>query len=133
MTGDITDEEARIRIENKVGPDTQFVIIRNTTNLTTVDLSNIVETIDIDNKEELTSINFATLRSVPSIRINFNFDVTSTFNFSSLKNFDSVSIFSSGFGNLSPQSINNFYSRLVYITPPITGKRISISQIPIGQ
>ena len=47
LSGDITDSEAIIKIAAEAGPNTQFVKIQNTTNLTTVDLSWLTELVDL--------------------------------------------------------------------------------------
>jgi len=66
LTGNITNEEAQAKIDTRVGPDTQFVIIRNTTNLTSINLSGMTEAVDIDiqNNKELLAISFPDLELV---------------------------------------------------------------------
>lgn len=58
LSGDITDSEAIIKIAEEAGPNTQFIMIQNTTNLTTVDLSWLTESMDlrIENNTNLTNV-----------------------------------------------------------------------------
>lgn len=75
LVGDITDAQAAAIIASDVGPNTQIVRIENTTQLTTVDLSALVEVgeIWIDNNEALTSINLNNLEKVYNfISVNYN-------------------------------------------------------------
>lgn len=66
LSGDITDAQAALKIQNEVGPNTQFVTIKNTTNLTSVDLSNISElvNIQIENNSLLSTVNLLSLQGV---------------------------------------------------------------------
>jgi len=68
LDGDISDAEAVQRIQNDVGPNTQFINISNTTNLTNVDLSgygitDLIELIIFDN-QSLNSIVLPDLKTV---------------------------------------------------------------------
>jgi hypothetical protein len=47
LTGDITNAEAAAKIAAELGPETENIYIRNTTQLTTVDLSTMVNATDI--------------------------------------------------------------------------------------
>jgi hypothetical protein len=66
LSGDITDAQAVTKIQNEVGPNTQFVQIINTTQLTTVDLSSLSELIElkVNNNDVLNSINISGLQHV---------------------------------------------------------------------
>ncbi len=66
LSGAITNEEAEAKINERVGVNTQFVSIQNTTNLTSVTLSGISEAIDvvIKNNSALTSVRFPELENV---------------------------------------------------------------------
>lgn len=66
LAGDITDAEAIQRIENEVGPQTQFIWVINTTQLTTLDFPNVTELVEvkIQNNSLLTSVSFPDLESV---------------------------------------------------------------------
>ncbi len=80
LSGAITNEEAATRINERVGVNTQFIIIQNTTNLTTVRLSGITEVIDIDinNNEALASISLPDLGTVvTSLNLSSNTMLTS--------------------------------------------------------
>ena len=95
LSGDITDAEAVIKIANEVGPNTQFVTIQNTTNLTTVDLSNISELVDltITKNVNLSSVNLSSLVNVYSnVSITFNQNLN-TISLSSLTQASSSLVF----------------------------------------
>lgn len=64
----ITTAEAAIRIAEDVGPNTQFVWIRNTRNLTSVDLSKITNLLEIviENNQGLIHIGLPNLKHVYS-------------------------------------------------------------------
>ena len=59
LTGDITNAEAAARIASELGPETENIYIRYTTQLTSVDLSSMSSAvnIEIENNEGLTSVN----------------------------------------------------------------------------
>ncbi|MCB9360451.1 MAG: hypothetical protein H6587_07700 [Flavobacteriales bacterium] len=109
LSGDITDAEAVIKIANEVGPNTQFVTIQNTTNLTSVDLNDVTELVDliIFDNENLTTVlcpNLTTIYRDLSIGNNTNL---STLNFLTLSNIvgsinisNNQSLFSLSFQNL---------------------------------
>lgn len=66
LSGDITNEEAAIKIAQEFGPNTQFVSILFTTQLTTVDLSmatNLVE-VRIESNEALETVDLSNLVSI---------------------------------------------------------------------
>ena len=64
LTGDITDEDASAQIEEEAGANTENIIIENTTELTSVDLSKIktLLSLTISNNVSLASINFSNLK-----------------------------------------------------------------------
>ncbi|MCP4443080.1 MAG: hypothetical protein GY810_29590 [Aureispira sp.] len=66
LTGAVTDAQAAAIIANDVGSNTQTIRIMNTTALTTVDLSNLVnvESIQIANNTALTSIDLSNLEVI---------------------------------------------------------------------
>ncbi|OUD35444.1 hypothetical protein [Flavobacterium sp. FPG59] len=66
ITGNITNEQAAIQIAAEFGPYTENVYIRNTTGLTTVDLSAITSLINLSISENanLTSINLSGLTAI---------------------------------------------------------------------
>jgi hypothetical protein len=66
LSGAITDAQAAAIITRDVGPNTQFVKIINTTNLTTVNLSGITELMDltVQNTTGLTTVNLGNLTKV---------------------------------------------------------------------
>lgn len=68
LTGDITDVEAVEKMKTDLGPRTQFVIIRNTTNLTNLDfsgygISELLE-VEIEGNESLQTVNLPDLKTV---------------------------------------------------------------------
>jgi hypothetical protein len=66
LSGDITDAQAALKIQNEVGTNTQFVLIKNTTNLTTVDLSSITDLVELKlfNNAALSNVNISNLTAV---------------------------------------------------------------------
>jgi hypothetical protein len=105
LTDDITDEEAAAQIVREVGPNTENVIISNTTQLTNVNLSQIKNllTLSVTNNEQLASINFSNLISVyKDFLVENNLQLTNV-NFNSL-------------ANLSPNNkiINNAIQSLIF-------------------
>ncbi len=66
LSGDITDQEAISKIDRSVGINTQFILIQNTTTLTTVDLSEISEAVEIEirNNDQLRSVSFPNLETI---------------------------------------------------------------------
>lgn len=105
LTDDITDEEAAAQIVREVGPNTENVIISNTTQLTNVNLSQInnLLTLIVTNNEQLASINFSNLISVYKDFLIENNPQLTTVNFNSL-------------ANLSPDNkiINNAIQSLIF-------------------
>ncbi len=88
LTDDITDEEAAAQIVREVGPNTENVIISNTTQLTYVDLSQIKNllTLIVTNNELLTNLNLSNLISVYKDFLVENNPELTTVNFNSLAN-----------------------------------------------
>lgn len=66
LSGAITDAQAAAIVAQNVGPNTQFVKIINTANLTTVNLSGITELVSltIENNSSLTTVNLGNLNTV---------------------------------------------------------------------
>ena len=66
LTGNITNEEAAAKIAAEFGPYTENIYIRNTTGLTTVDLSAITSLINlgISDNANLTTLNFSNLTTI---------------------------------------------------------------------
>lgn len=66
LTDDITDAQAAVQIEEEAGPNTENIIIEGTTLLTTIDLSKLKSllTINISGNQNLTSINFDNLKKI---------------------------------------------------------------------
>jgi uncharacterized protein (TIGR02145 family) len=66
LTGNITDAQAAAKITAELGPYTENIYIRNTTQLTTVDLSALVtiSNITIANNSNLANINLSNLSSI---------------------------------------------------------------------
>lgn len=63
LANDITDAQAAAQIAQELGPNTENIIIKNTTQLTTVDFSAVTSLIDItiSNNIALTNVNFNSL------------------------------------------------------------------------
>ncbi len=66
LTGDITDAQAAAKLATELGPDTENIYIRNTTQLTNVDLSSLVTAvkISIENNVALANVNLNGLTTV---------------------------------------------------------------------
>ena len=66
LTGDITDAQAAAKLATELGPDTENIYIRNTTQLTNVDLSSLVTAvkISIENNVTLANVNLNGLTTV---------------------------------------------------------------------
>jgi hypothetical protein len=66
LTGNITDAQAAEKIATELGPDTENIYIRNTTQLTNVDLSSLVTAvqISIENNVALSNVNLSGLTTV---------------------------------------------------------------------
>ena len=66
LTGSITNEEAQAKIEAEVGVSTKFIIIRNTTQLTSITIPGVEELIDvsISNNDNLTEISMPNTKVV---------------------------------------------------------------------
>ncbi len=88
LTGDITDAEAAAQLERELGPNTENVLINGTTQLTTITfigVTNLVS-IDINENEVLTSVNFPSLTKVfKDVSVTANLVLTSL-TFPMLKN-----------------------------------------------
>lgn len=71
ITGNITNAQAAAQIAAEFGPYTENVYIRNTSELTAVDLSMITSLVDlrITNNSALTSINLSNLKSLMAVDI----------------------------------------------------------------
>jgi hypothetical protein len=63
LANDITDAQAAAQITQELGPNTENILIRNTSQLTTVDLSSATSLIDIKitNNTALSTVNFSSL------------------------------------------------------------------------
>ena len=74
LIGNITNAQAAAKIAAEVGPETENIYIRNTTQLTSVDLSSITFGVDIyiENNETLTNINLSGLTQVANNFIIYN-------------------------------------------------------------
>lgn len=75
LSGDITDAEAATKIQNDFGVYTQAILVKNTTQLTTLDFSGVSELVELEIQEnaQLTSVNFPDLSVVhKDIKISYN-------------------------------------------------------------
>ena len=66
LTGSITNEQAVTKLANELGPDTENIYIRNTTQLTTVNLSSLVTAVNIkiEDNVALANVNLNGLTTV---------------------------------------------------------------------
>ena len=113
LTGNITNAQAAAKIAAELGPYTENIYIKNTSQLTTVDLSALVSisTIKIENNSNLTYVNFNNLATIEDT---FDFYGNSQFNslsFPALLNCSSFNIDSNVLTSLNIpllSFINNF-------------------------
>lgn len=123
LTDDITDAEAATKIAEESGPNTENIIITNTTVLTSVNLSSLTNliSIDVSLNQNLTSINCSGLTKVYNeIKISSN-TLLSTINFNSLTFFPkTLTIVGNGLTSL------NF----PVVTKVVTGSVSDISSNP---
>jgi hypothetical protein len=114
LTGNITNAQAAAKIAAEFGPYTENIYIKNTTQLTSVDLSALVtiSKIEISYNSNLTNVN---LNNLVTIEDEFNLyqsAAISTLSFPSLLNCSSIQINSTTISSLNLpllSSINNFY------------------------
>ena len=94
LTGNITDAQAATKIAAEFGPYTENIYIRNTTQLTTVDLSALVtiSTIEIGNNSNLTNINLNNLITIEDVFYLSQSATLSSLSFPSLLNCSSFNI-----------------------------------------
>lgn len=69
VTGNTTDSQAASQLANELGPNTQFIWVQNTTNLTTLDLSGVTDLIElkINSNSALTNINLNGLTNITNV------------------------------------------------------------------
>lgn len=155
LGGDITDAEAAERIVNEVGRNTQYVLIQGTTQLTTLDLSSIEETIQIEmrSNEKLSTVNLENLTTIrgylaidncpelTSIDLMKLTELTNenggegnglNIRFTALVDIELTSIqdfmsISLSNNKFTSETVNRMLSHLVSINPSISGKPINLS------
>ena len=69
--GNITDAEAQSIIDTQIGSTTQFITVRNTTQLTTLDLSKVTKLVDLNvaNNEALTTLQLPNIITIYRVLI----------------------------------------------------------------
>lgn len=105
FTGDITDAEAITKVQNEIGSITQFVFVENTTQLTTLDLSGVMQLVNIriaDN-EALTILNVSDLEIINQSFIFRNNPLVTTLNLPNLEIVDILDI--NGSANINATSL----------------------------
>lgn len=90
LTGDVTDAEAAAILAQKLGPNTEKIIVTNTTQLTTLNISGITELVSIEIKDNsaLNSITVNDLLKIGDLTIfagSYLSNVFTTFSFPSLQ------------------------------------------------
>lgn len=87
LADDVTDAQAATIIQNEVGPNTQIVVITNTFNLTTVDLSSLTSLISIlvQDNSALTTVNMSGVTRCDGNLIIENCPALTSLDMSSLK------------------------------------------------
>ena len=88
LTGNITDAQAAAKIAAELGPYTENIYIKNTTQLTTVDLSALItiSNIKIENNSNLANINLSNLNTIQDEFIFYTNASLSTLSFPALLN-----------------------------------------------
>ena len=115
LTGNITDAQAAAKITAEFGPFTENIYIRNTTQLTTVDLSALVtiSNITIENNSNLANINLSNLSTIEDEFRFYSNAAFSTLSFPALLNCSSFDMSNSnGLTSLNfplLSHINRFY------------------------
>ena len=116
LTGNITNAQAAAKIAAEFGPNTENIYIKNTNQLTSVDLSALVtvSTIEISNNSNLTSVNLNNLITIDNeFNLYSSLGITSL-SFPSLQNCTSFSMSGSNISSLSfPSLIYVNYFNLV--------------------
>ncbi|MCX6171989.1 MAG: hypothetical protein NT048_04015 [Flavobacterium sp.] len=115
LTGDITDAQAAAKLATELGPDTENIYIRNTTQLTNVDLSSLVTAVKIslENNVALANVNLNGLTTV----------------------FEEFYVSNNPLLNLTPTSLTDCYELSVStisslnLSGLLRSKRINISEI----
>ena len=114
LTGNITNAQAAAKIAAELGPYTENIYIKNTTQLTTVDLSALVtiSNIEISNNSNLNSVNFNNLTTIEDEFNLYQSSAINSLSFPSLLNCSSFQINSIAISSLNLpllSSINNFF------------------------
>ncbi len=133
LTGDITNAQAAAKIAAELGPYTENIYIRNTTQLTAVDLSALVtiSIIDISNNTLLTNIIFNNLTTIQEVLDVGGNVALSSFSFPSLLKVDSIRISNnSSFSSLSFPLLTTIYGLdLQYNALPTTSINSLLSKM----
>ncbi|MCF6168275.1 leucine-rich repeat protein [Lutibacter sp.] len=99
ITGNVTDAEAATIIQNDFGSITQFIYIRNTSQLTTVDLTGISELVNLNiyNNSALTTLTIPDLTTVYETIYYQNNPLLNNFNLPNLINCQKIEIQDQGY------------------------------------
>jgi hypothetical protein len=114
LTGNITNAQAAAKIAAEFGPYTENIYIKNTTQLTSVDLSALttISKIEIDNNSNLTNVNLNNLVTIEDEFSLYQSAAITSLSFPSLLNCSSIQINSITISSLNLpllSSINNFF------------------------
>lgn len=139
LSGDITDTEAAAKISEELGANTQFVYIENTTNLTTVNLSQVSELValKIMDNTSLSMVDLSGLVTVFSDNMIINNTNLNSLSFTSLKNTnnlvftDNPSISSLNLSNLEVVKYGLQFERCFGLTSIDLGNLKKTNQITI--
>ena len=119
LTGNITNAQAAAKIAAEFGPYTENIYIKNTTQLTSVDLSALVtiSNIEIYNNSNLTSVNLNNLTTIED-EFRLESSAINSLSFTSLLNCSGLYISSGTLSSLNLpllSSIDEFYFSLNYL------------------
>ena len=114
LTGNITNAQAAAKIAAEFGPYTENIYIKNTTQLTSVDLSALttISKIEISNNSNLTSVNLNNLTTIEDEFNLYQSAAITSLSFPTLLNCSSIQINSITISSLNLpllSSINNFF------------------------
>jgi hypothetical protein len=129
LTGEITDTEAAAIIANSVGPNTQYIRVFNTTNLTTLNLPGCTDLVNIQvtNNTALTSVTVPNCTNIfEELYINSNQALT-TVSFPALNfAFGAIQIESNqNINNINLSNLSHIYSRTIITDCQITSLNLN--------
>ncbi|GAA4110950.1 hypothetical protein GCM10022393_08330 [Aquimarina addita] len=119
LSGDITDDEAKIKITESLNSDTQTLIIRNTTNLTTIEIPEITSLINLEvsNNQKLKQLYLYNITSISNTSVIEYNEVLQSIDFSKLEEVGAATIsYNPLLQNILFTSLQSIYNELnIYV------------------